>query len=359
MSDQSSYSAIEIRSSSHTYSVEIGSSLLSNVSLDSKRFVICDERFSSQMQLLGMTNLVSVVAQESNKNLGTVERVILELQALGLVRGGLVSAIGGGIIQDIATLAASLFMRGVEWEYFPSTLLGMADSCIGGKSSINAGDIKNLVGNIYPPKKILIDTDFAESLSVADYNSGLSEAVKICYCKGSEEFYKFLELVGDDSQAKLVDVLLHVLSTKKWFIEIDEFDQRERQLLNFGHTFGHALEVSVGHAVPHGLAVAIGMSAAINFESTSRRTSPIELELQSYIEILLSSAQLLNSLINIVDWTAFERAFNGDKKHTNEKYRLVLPNPGGGVRIETMDRNLESMNRVKVAMKTAMERMLL
>jgi 3-dehydroquinate synthase len=200
MHDQSEIFEIVINSSSHSYLVKIGPGQLQNLQGGDRKFVICDARFSELLREMGINEVVDVVAIEENKNLRTVEELLIQLQKLGMKRGDKIVAIGGGIIQDLATISASLFMRGVDWIYYPTTLLGMSDSCIGGKSSINAGVIKNLVGNIYPPQEIVIDTDFIQTLGAVDVNAGLTEAVKICFCKGPNEFNEYLKLAtGSES----------------------------------------------------------------------------------------------------------------------------------------------------------------
>jgi 3-dehydroquinate synthase len=316
--------------------------------------IICDSRFEESIRSCGIEKLIPVVAEEKNKCLSTVERLMIELQGFGLNRNSTIIAVGGGIIQDLATLSASLFMRGVEWIYFPTTLLGMADSCIGGKSSINAGEIKNLVGNIYPPKRIIIDSHFIESLSDVDVAAGLTEAVKISFCKGAAEFLKFIDLCSGNSIANYPVLLQHVLGTKKWFIEVDEFDKKERQLLNFGHTFGHALEVATHHQVPHGIAVGIGMKAALAFESKNRALSLEESKLKEFINGLFDGLVDLPSILSTIDWKLFDRAFDGDKKHKLDSYQLILPTAGGGVRMQQLSKTEATKNLVREALIDSM-----
>jgi 3-dehydroquinate synthase len=231
----------------------------------------------------------------------------------------------------------------------------MVDSCIGGKSSINIGGIKNLVGNIYPPKRILIGTDFCNTLSKADLNAGLAEAAKICFCKGNAEFQEFLRLTDLQDDVALKDLIEFVLSTKKWFIEIDEFDKKERQLLNFGHTFGHALEVASNYEVAHGLAVALGMQAAIAFESNNRETSSIENQLFDYLMNLLQQANVTATVSELFDVKKFKESFSNDKKHSSDVFRIILPNSHGGVRIEEMTRTNQVLSDVTEAMTTVLQ----
>ena len=198
------------------------------------------------------------------------------MRELGANRATHLIAIGGGVIQDIVTFCASVYMRGLRWTYMPTTFLSMADSCIGGKSSINVMGYKNLVGNFYPPSQVLIDVDFVDTLDAEKVVGGLFEAAKICYARSYGEFAAYL---AEHPASKMSLDVAHVvivraLRTKKWFIEIDEFDKKERLLLNFGHTFGHAIEAGGDFSVPHGIAVGLGMLVAIKYAGLRQWLSP-------------------------------------------------------------------------------------
>ncbi len=179
---------------------------------------------------------------------------------------------------------ASVYMRGLQWAYIPTTLLAMCDSCIGGKSSINVGPYKNLVGTFHPPAAIMIDPGLVSTLSLEQTVSGLVEACKICYCRGTAAFQEYLDLKPSPSmtEGQIEQAVLLSLSSKKWFIEIDEFDRAQRLLLNFGHTFGHAIEGASHFRISHGIAVGVGMLCAIrlgeldgeNLSSRFKRAGP-------------------------------------------------------------------------------------
>ena len=161
-------------------------------------------------------------------------------------------------------------MRGIKWNYIPTTFLGMTDSCLGGKSSINVSKYKNLIGNFHPPYQIEIIPEFIKTLPKVELFAGLAESAKICFCRGDKFFNVYLSLSNyflkkDLHNEDICNLLYHTLKIKKWFIEKDEFDKAERKLLNYGHTWGHALETATNFSIPHGLAVAIGMMASISF----------------------------------------------------------------------------------------------
>jgi len=337
MSDKSDFS-LKIKAHSGDYEVKIGVGTFSSIPNLNDAIVVADTRFEQLLLSRGVSKFASVDAVETNKNLSTVESIILDLQKFGVRADSTVLALGGGIIQDLMTMAASIYMRGIKWVFFPTTLLGMVDSCIGGKSSINTRSVKNLIGNIYPPTKVIIDTEFVKTLGEDDVLCGLAEAAKICFCRGEPEFRRFLELCDGKSSQEIAVMVAHVLSAKQWFIELDEFDQSERKQLNFGHTFGHALEVGSGHRIPHGLAVATGMLAALEFESQSRSLSNVESELAIF------SAKLASKLgdrarVESIDWARYVEAFKADKKHGADDYKVLLPNPNGGVRIQKFEKS--------------------
>jgi 3-dehydroquinate synthase len=301
--------------------------------------------------------MILIEGNESSKTLTACERVLVEMKNSGLSRGELIVAVGGGVIQDVATLTSSLYMRGVGWVYVPTTLMAMADSCIGGKSSINAGGVKNLVGNFHPPQRVLVDPEFVETLSEEAIVSGLAEAVKICFARSAESFETFLSMPAsilpgpDSATAELIE---HVLSAKKWFVEIDELDKAERQLLNFGHSFGHAWESSCGYAVQHGVAVAAGVLAAIRHPRAAH--TPLTERLADYCTALLVRVepQVRNALA-ATKWDLFRNSLASDKKNGRETLRLVLPVSGESVGIVDLPMNNDQLTIAQDALRRSLK----
>lgn len=314
---------LDIKSSQENYIVSIGVRI--EEYLDGFDFVIIDEnlraRFSSDN-----SRVLFIEAKEETKTLSTVELICETLRLAGVRRSSKILAIGGGVIQDLATLAASLFMRGISWSYAPTTLTGILDSCLGGKSSINVRGTKNLIGNIYPPNQILIDPTFIQTLPIESKVSGLAEGVKISYARGYEEFERFLEsrasqLNADDDIEALI---FETLQNKKWFIEVDEYDKAERQLLNFGHSFGHAIETAVDFQVQHGTAVALGMLAAIGHPDSA--SSIWTKKLDDYCITLVAPLEdKLNQAAATLNPEKFKAALRSDKKNTSDSLCLILP----------------------------------
>lgn len=271
---------------------------------------------------------IELVINEEGKSIDSVKNILTSLAEFGITRGDQIIAVGGGALQDLVTLSASIYMRGIDWHFVPTTLMSMLDSCIGGKSSINLGEYKNLIGNFYPPKMILIDPGFLTTLNSIDIASGLAEGVKICFAAGKETASKFENLSNEwkssGSSDSILEAIILCLHSKKWFVEVDEFDKKERKLLNFGHSFGHALETASGFAIPHGVGVFIGMYSAI------LRSNQVDSckDLSNYIE---SETKAITGLIPKFQFDSkkFLDAMKRDKKNSELQQLLILPDNSG------------------------------
>ncbi len=346
-----------IHSSAGNYVVRIGEGL-SGVATEASDALIIDEVVQREVLQITHDALIVVAGNEQTKTFKGCESILGNLHALGVKRGAHVTAIGGGAVQDAATLVASLYMRGLSWSYVPSTAMSMLDSCLGGKSSINVGSIKNLAGNIYPPTSVYIDPLLAQTLPLNAKIAGLAEAVKICFTRGRSEFVRYLELAMPaadfGTHTSTEDLVAHVLETKQWFIEIDEFDKRERQLLNLGHTYAHALESATSFAISHGVAVAIGILAALSNPHAARNHETRMLE--TYVQELLGPlSDSLGPLLHRIDWETFDQAVTADKKGTSDEIRLILPALEGGVQLVALPRDSRSMGTIRESMKHATE----
>lgn len=329
---------IPVSSKSGSYTIHIGSS---KEPISVPGIAIVDSNTESHLLASDSAKYIFIEASEEVKTLPSCESVILRLNDLGLKRSDSISAVGGGTTQDLATLTASLYMRGVPWVYYPTTLMAMTDSCIGGKSAINAGDRKNLIGNFYPPSQIHINTRFLETNTDIDIVNGLSEAVKICFAKGPSVFEQYLSMPSslmpsnDEGTAHLIN---HTLTTKKWFVEVDEFDVRERQLLNFGHSFAHALESATSYSIPHGTAVGIGMIAALRHPESSSSDSSTMLIDYSLKMLTRTKSSIIDGMKQF-DETKFLAALDRDKKNSNEFLRLVLLSANDELELKSLERN--------------------
>ena len=207
-------------------------------------------------------------------------------------------------------MASNLFLRNVDWYFFPTTLLSMCDSCIGGKCGINAGAYKNQLGVFYPPKQIFIDTHFIGTLSEADYLNGWGEILKFSLTSDTA-FYRELKEESSYIPCERIAHYIHRgLLEKKQIIEADEFESDLRRVLNYGHTFGHALEAYTKHAIAHGTAVIWGIDVA-NYLAV--REGLIEEALYLDVKALIKRAFLKKEIV-IADPRAVFDAVRTDKK---------------------------------------------
>ena len=293
-------------------------------------------------------NIIELTISESIKTLSIVENIIKKLRILGANKKSTLIVLGGGISQDIGTMVASIFMRGINWILIPTTLLSMVDSCIGGKSSINVDKFKNIAGNFYPPKNIMIYIKYCTSLDNSKVIEGLCEAIKIIYASSPEKFenlmsnFSFEEIKNLEN---LENITYISLLNKKKFIEKDEFDKNIRLLLNFGHTFGHAIETASNYQIPHGVAIGIGMLLAIN-HSENKNVRNLEV-LKTYIKVFLNQWDNLTKLLKLLKPTDILEAFENDKKHFLKHYRMILPSDeNGNLKLFEIEKNAFERSKI-------------
>lgn len=291
--------------------------------------VIADARFEAEAATCGAP-VIGVEAVEEEKTLTRVTDLIGQLRRGGLTRDGRITSLGGGIVQDVSCFAASVYMRGVEWTYVPTTLLAMVDSCIGGKSSINVGEFKNIAGTFHPPAAIVIAPRMTETLPPEHMAAGLCEAAKITFARGDAEFDRYLTLydgLDADRLGRIADIVEHSLRCKKWFIEVDEFDRAERLLLNFGHSFGHAIESATHYDLNHGVAVGVGMLAALRASEAIEPAVadlPDTQRLRAHVLELLAALPVVATALRGVTRDAFLGYFSSDKKHSSDRFRVIV-----------------------------------
>ena len=279
--------------------------------------------YSDRLSIDSAASVLPIVADENNKSLGVFASYVTTLLENGVKRDHTLIAIGGGVIQDICCFLAATMFRGMRWCMLPTTLLAQTDSCIGSKSSINVGEWKNILGTFTPPNQIVIAAEFLKTLSDDDLRSGMGEMLKIQLIDGKAQF---VELVRDreklfTNSALQLKYLRSCLKVKQRFIEEDEFDKGIRNILNYGHSFGHAIESATAFGVPHGIAVTIGMDMA-NFVSMKRGVLP-ESDFEMIHQVLLASAGHFASTKVRTD--AFMRAISKDKKNVGGNLNLILP----------------------------------
>lgn len=212
-----------------------------------------------------------VAPKESNKTLDQVSRYMKFLLRKNIHKDHKILVIGGGLVQDIGSFTSHILLRGIDWIFIPTTLLAMADSCIGSKSGINVGKYKNQVGSFHPPISIYIFPKFLKTLPEGEFINGIGEILKHVLIKGGKKFKDISGQIKDIENIEIAAKLIYEsLLIKKEIIEKDELEKNIRKVLNYGHTFGHALEGYTKHEISHGVGVLIGMDIA-NFISVKKK----------------------------------------------------------------------------------------
>lgn len=278
------------------------------------------------LRRLQCEDVLVMPANEDEKCIRSVMRIYDHLIRRSAKRNLTMISIGGGIIQDITGFAASTLYRGINWIFIPTTLLAQADSCIGSKTSLNYKRFKNVLGTFYPPGEIYIDTQFLSTQQDIDFYSGVGEIVKLHILGGEPSVRKIVAALPkivareENTIAASVRESLHI---KKRYIEEDEFDLGRRNLLNYGHCFGHAIEAVSHFSIPHGQAVVLGMVLA---NRMARRRGLISDALESFImkQLLLPSLVLKPQEIFSRPDPIIE-AMKKDKKRTGENLTVILP----------------------------------
>jgi len=261
---------------------------------------------------------------EAHKTLASAGRVLEALAALGASRDAAVVALGGGVVGDLAGFAAACWMRGIDFVQMPTTLLAMVDSSVGGKTGVNLPAGKNLVGAFHQPRAVVADTATLATLPEREYRAGLAEVVKYGAI-GDAAFFAWLEAQAGALAAREVATLDAAIAAscrhKAGVVARDEHEHGERALLNFGHTFGHALEAEAGYGtLLHGEAVAIGMALAARLSADLGRAPRADAE---RLERLLGALGLPVAPPAGDPARLLER-MRLDKKNLSGRLRLIL-----------------------------------
>ena len=199
-----------------------------------------------------------VTPTEENKTAQTSLEIIEFLDRCGVNKGRPAIAVGGGVIQDLAGFACGVYKRGIPWVYCPTTLLGQADSCVGGKTGLNFNGKKNVVCSFSAPSQVLICAGFIPSLSTDHIRCGLGEMFRLALTGGQASFETYINFLRSEKPVTTEQIKQSLL-VKRAVVECDEYETNERRAMNVGHTLGHALEAATGNAIPHGIAVAYGI----------------------------------------------------------------------------------------------------
>jgi 3-dehydroquinate synthase len=229
-----------------------------------KCVIITDKNiYALYKEMFPINDVIVIDIGEQNKTLDTVEVIYKKFLDFALDRSACVVAIGGGIVCDVAGFAASTYLRGVEFGFVPTTLLAQLDASVGGKNGVNFQGYKNLIGTFNHPEFVLVDFSLLKTLGKQDLGCGFAEAIKHGVIADSNLF-AFMEEHVDaikDLELKSIERIVNdSIVIKSAIVNRDEKEKGDRRKLNFGHTFGHALEITLG--LPHGEAVSLGMVVA-------------------------------------------------------------------------------------------------
>jgi 3-dehydroquinate synthase len=311
------YSKLTVESAFRNYDLEFVESIQSIIDIANKpnTITIID---SNVYQLFPSLKADIVIdATEKAKTLDGADKLLTCLSEKKANTKTTLVAIGGGVIQDLVGFCASIYARGIDYILIPTTLLAQADSCVGGKTSINLHSKKNLIGTFYPPTQIVICKQFLETLTKLDYISGAGEIYKFSILQNTIESFDCYQ----NLEKMIYDSLLFKIS----ILKIDEFDKKERRFLNFGHTFGHAIETLSENKVPHGIAVILGSMIAVRISNClGYNVSKYNLILDKGVELVKASGILFdkqwfncNDLLEIV---------KSDKKSTGKLTMVLIDN---------------------------------
>lgn len=272
------------------------------------------EELRSSLEALGIRVDVYVFPHgEGNKTLDTVSGILEYLAKSSYTRSDCLIALGGGIVGDVCGFAASVYMRGIRFVQIPTTLLAAVDSSVGGKTGVNLMGVKNQVGAFWQPALVICDPDCFRTLPEAEYRNGMAEVIKYAAICAPE--------LADILNGDVCEIIARCVDIKSDIVSRDERDTGERMILNYGHTFGHAVECVSHEAIPHGMAVAIGMMSAARMAEregiAERGTADMTARILSEHGLPLSadgysSEELYRAMLN-------------DKKRADGMMTLVLP----------------------------------
>ncbi len=259
-------------------------------------------------------SIISTPAGENQKSIKVLESVWRKCAAVGIERSDAIIGFGGGATTDLAGFAAATWLRGIDWYAMPTSLAGMVDASIGGKTGLNSQSGKNLIGSFYSPKSVLIDTSYLTKLPARDLSAGMAEVIKCGFISD----YKILNLVQDD----VIDfdqLIYRAVKVKAKVVAKDFRESKLREILNYGHTLGHAIEKDSKFRLRHGEAVSIGMVFAAEL---SNELVGLSKEVVDLHRVLSSNFKLPISYPKS-RWKSLSALLLKDKKVKQGKVRFI------------------------------------
>ncbi len=337
---------IKVRLGSNSYNIHIGSGLLTQTGRQLKENGVADkiiiitnpiveglygDTLEQSLTREGFkVTALQVPDGEEQKSLEVAGRLYNDLTDLYCERTTPILALGGGVIGDLTGFVAATYLRGVPLIQIPTTLLAQVDSSIGGKVAVNHGRLKNKIGAFYQPRLIISDIATLRTLTTKELSEGLAEVIKYAVI-GDKEFFAYLEenldRIKSLDERLLEDIVYKSAKIKAEVVEKDEKDSGLRNILNYGHTVGHAIESASGFKVEHGKAVALGMLAAGRISSKLGLMDKNEL---IRLKDIIQRAELTTELPGL-EVEKLIQAIKHDKKILSGKIRFILPKSLGSV----------------------------
>jgi 3-dehydroquinate synthase len=335
---------LHIKTDNQKYPIYIGSNILNKLKVILKEnfinfnqcLVIADKNVPQKLidKILNSlpkkeTSLHYFNSSEKNKNQKSIDNILSILLNKNFNRNDCVISIGGGITGDISGFAASIFKRGLKFINIPTTLLSQVDSSIGGKTGINSKYGKNLIGTFYQPSLVISDIVFLRSLPKREIICGYGEILKHAIIS-DKKFFSFLDKNGSQIlslKSPLIEkAIFESCSIKKKVVEADEREMGVRKILNFGHTFAHAYEATLGYSkkLNHGEAVILGIKTASKFSLSNNILDIKEFNLIENHLKKLNLPKIINKFFSIKDLNKILSFMKKDKKNNTNKINLVL-----------------------------------
>jgi 3-dehydroquinate synthase len=305
-------------------------------------YILIDQQISIKykvlMSVLPTDRYFILESTEVNKSLGKVAEIAEWMMNCGATKTSHLIGIGGGVVQDLATFVSHIYYRGIDWTFVPTTLLSQADSCIGAKCALNLRGHKNQLGVVHTPIAVEIFTGFLDTLPFSEIQSGFGEIAKLAVT-GNDHFLKdFVMFLSENgfSTDGIGRIIHSSLMAKKYVIDQDEYESDLRRILNYGHSFGHALESLTENKIIHGDAVIVGMDV-INFIGLKMgiTNSDFYFEMKSLIDQYFGHIEVAQE----IDAGTWVNELRHDKKMRHGKMKFAIPVSIGDIQIVTMELN--------------------
>ena len=329
---------INTKTKSNSYSVIIDKNLsenickyLSKIKSGKKLILVYSYRIKENAQILYNNicaefqdaHMLEIKDGENAKDIDYIKKIISDLVTLDCKRDSILLAIGGGTIGDIVGYVASIYMRGIRYINIPTTLLSMVDSSLGGKTAVNFGDIKNLVGTFHQPSAVFINPSYLRTLKENEIRSGMGEIIKYSLI-GNKELLNIIRgnyncIIHLTNLVLIEEIIFKCCAIKKHYIEIDEYDIGERNTLNFGHTLGHIIEKKYqNEGITHGEAILNGIFLAVELSFLKNILKKVDYnKINNYLH-------QLNVGYNYKLYEDDLKKINFDKKAMNNKIKFIL-----------------------------------